>query len=167
MIDDQLCLLGSNALDQTGTEITDDAFSRRRKTRRKAGHMKLAAIARIILPLSLNCQQFTYMDAGQHTNNCREFVTEEPPTIIRAKTRHNIMIVFIAKDNAFNRTIEPQHTHLFPQEHPFVGNDPPYLSTKDYPWTAQYATIGRVKNTFSKEDEVQCQEPDPLLGMGL
>src|SRR6266852_1602937 len=130
MIDDQHCLLGSNALDQTGTEITGDAFSRSRKTRCKTGHVKLAAIARIILPLSLNCQQFTYMDAGQHANNGRQIVTEEPATIMRAKTRHSIMIVFIAKDNAFNRTFEPQHTHLFPQEHPFVGNDPPYLNTE-------------------------------------
>src|SRR5690242_20390721 len=113
MIHDQLRLLGSDPLNQTGAEVANDAIGGGGKALRKASDMQLAAIARIVLPLALDGQQLSHVNAGQGTNNGGQIIAKQPSTIIEAKTRNRIMIIFIPKDNTLDRSFKCWHTDLF------------------------------------------------------
>src|SRR2546423_14325551 len=75
--------------------------------------MQLTAIPGILLPFTLNLEEFADVDTWQHSNNGHEVVTKQSPTVSGAKARHGIVVVLVAKDDIFNRAFERWHTSMF------------------------------------------------------
>src|SRR5579859_1171561 len=113
VLDDQFGFFGANAFDQTRAKIALNPFLRGWQALRKTGDVQLTAIAWIVLPLPLNGEQLPNLNTRQRANNCGQIITKEPPAIVQAEAHHGLMIIFIAKDNAFDGPFKCEHSYLF------------------------------------------------------
>src|SRR5581483_4077446 len=80
--------------------------------------MKLATITWVVLPFPLDREQFASMNPRQRPNNRCQIIAKKSPTIIETKACNGVVVIFIAKDNAFNRTFELWHINLFHKNTP-------------------------------------------------